>query len=151
MPSPDQTPGRILAIDYGQKRMGFALCDELRLTTSPLQVWQRTKGQDWAHIEALVHAHEVAEVLVGVPYRLDGSESPSTKRVLAWVSALEQALNVPVRTRDEALTSWAAEERMRSLGFSEQRVKSEVDAYAAACLLEEDLAEAASSAGDPIL
>lgn len=134
-------PGRILAIDPGTKRVGFALSDDLQLVARPLEVWKRRGLEaDLERVRALVAEHEVAELLVGMPYRLDGSESPSTERARAFMVALVEALpDLPVRERDEALTSWAAEERLRSEGVHPSKWKEKVDAYAAAALLDEEL------------
>lgn len=134
-------PGRVLAIDYGQKRIGFAVSDELRLTVAPHSVFERaSEDGDWAHILEMVDALSVREIVVGVPFRLDGSESASTARVRAWIRNLESKVEVPVHLHDEALTTWEAEERMKAMGLGPKERKKRVDAFAAACLLEEVLA-----------
>ena len=136
-----QVPGRILAIDPGTKRIGYALSDELQLIARPLEVWtRRGREADLAHLRQLVVRYEVVEVLVGVPYRLDGSSSPATERAEAFKDAVAAALpECPVRVRDEALTTWAADERLREHGVHWRDRKGKRDAYAAAALLEEEL------------
>lgn len=138
-------PGRILAVDPGTKRIGYALSDDLQLTCAPLEVWTR-KGlpADLAHLRALVESHEVVEILVGLPLRQDGSDSPSTERARALRDAIAEALpDIPVGTRDETLTTWEAEQRMIERGVPIRARKAKVDAFAAACLLEEELASRA--------
>lgn len=147
MPSPEaggdgsRPPGRILALDPGTKRIGLALSDELQRIASPLEVWtRRSEAEDLAHLRRLVEDHEVAELLVGIPYRMDGSESRSTERALAFARTLEAAFPaLPLTRRDETLTTWAAQERMAELGVPPKDRKKRVDAFAAACLLEEEL------------
>jgi putative Holliday junction resolvase len=131
--------GRILGIDPGTKRIGFALSDDLRWTAQPLEVWKRRSvAEDVAHVIALIEAHEVIGVVVGVPYRLDGGESDSTKRAKALIEALRAKItSVPIVERDEALTTWEAEERMRERGLEPKREL--IDAYAAAVILQEEL------------
>lgn len=79
-------------------------------------------------------------MLVGLPYRLDGSESPSTERAQALLDAIAARLpEVRVIGRDEALTTWAAEERLAEAGVPAKERKARIDAYAALVLLEEEL------------
>lgn len=134
-------PGRILAIDPGTKRIGFALSDDLQVTCRPLEVWTRTSmAGDIEKVRQLVARHEVVEILLGMPYRQDGSESSSTVRTRAWGAALAEALpEVPMRERDETLTTFAAEERLEAEGVPRSKWKAKVDAYAAAALLDEEL------------
>lgn len=134
-------PGRILAIDPGSKRIGYAVSDDLQMTARPLEVWKK-KGleHDLDYLGQLIKKHEAVEVLVGLPYRLDGSESPSTERAKAFVEAIrERWPDLQIRTRDEALTTWEAEQRMQLEGIPQTARKSKIDAYAAAALLEEEL------------
>ncbi len=135
---------RVLAVDPGSKRLGLALSDDLGWTASPLEVWAKQGlAADLAHLVALVREHEVGEVIVGVPYRLGGGESASTLRAKEFLAAVRAALppEVQVTERDEALTTWAAEERMKAAGLGPEARKKQVDAYAALVLLEEVLEE----------
>lgn len=108
----------------------------------PLEVWTRkTLEVDVAHLVALVREREVGRVVIGVPYRLDGSTGPSASRALAFIEALQAALpaGVPLITRDEALTSYEADERMKARGLSPEERKRWVDAYAASVILQDEL------------
>lgn len=61
-------PGRILALDYGTKRIGVALSDELGWTAQPLETFERrTLDRDIVHIAALVESHSVERVVLGLP------------------------------------------------------------------------------------
>jgi putative Holliday junction resolvase len=134
--------GRVLGIDPGTKRIGFALSDELHVTASPLEVWPRKKSlaEDLAHVEQLVRAHDVERVVVGVPYRLDGSKGPAADKALAFIEALRGALpEVQVDERDEALTTWEADERLKERGLNPEERRKIVDAHAAAVILQEAL------------
>ncbi len=141
-----EIPGRILAIDPGTRRIGYALSDDLRFTVRPLEVWvRRGLEADLEHLAELVKAHEVTEILLGVPYRLDGSESGSTARALEFGASIRAALpHLPVKEQDEALTSWQAERRLAAEGVPPRARKARVDAYAAAAMLEEALGLAGS-------
>ena len=135
--------GRELGIDPGTKRIGFALSDELGLLASPLEVWKRRSlPEDIAHIAGLVREHEVKRVVVGVPYRLDGSTGAQAEKSLAFIALLRAAItDVPIVERDEALTTWEAERRLEERGMGPRERRGMIDAYAAAVILQEALDE----------
>ncbi|MDP9132644.1 MAG: Holliday junction resolvase RuvX [Nitrospirota bacterium] len=145
---------RILAIDHGSKRIGFALSDELGWTAQPLETFhRRNPDADIRHIQDLVREHEVGQVLVGMPFRLDGEIGPAAKVVEAFIQLLEAALSVPVITWDERMTTCAAEDLLIAADVSRRKRKGIVDRIAAAILLQSYLASlekpAASSADGP--
>lgn len=146
---------RILAIDHGSKRIGFALSDELGWTAQPLETFhRRNPDADIRHIQDLVREHEVGRVLVGMPFRLDGEIGPAAKVVEAFIQLLEPALSVPVITWDERMTTCAAEELLIAADVGRRKRKGIVDRIAAAILLQSYLASlekpAAPRSGDEL-
>lgn len=135
--------GRLLAIDPGTKRMGYAISDEMGVLARPLEVWKKkSREADLQHLVELISSYEVKTLVVGVPYRLDGSESIMTQKAKAFVEEIRKALpQMEIVERDEALTTWQAEEILREKGVSLSKKKTLVDAYAAAVLLQEVLEE----------
>ncbi len=132
---------RILAIDHGSKRIGFALSDELGWTAQPLETfYRRNPDADIRHIQDLVREHEVGQVLVGMPFRLDGEIGPAAKVVQAFIELLEPVLSVPVITWDERMTTCAAEDLLIAADVGRQKRKGIVDRIAAAILLQSYLA-----------
>ena len=128
---------RILAIDHGSKRIGFALSDELGWTAQPLETFHRRNPEaDIRHIQDLVREHEVGRVLVGMPLQLDGGMGPAAKVVEAFVQALEPALSVPVVIWDERMTTCAAEDLLIAADVGRRKRKGIVDRIAAAILLQ---------------
>ena len=102
---------RILALDYGTKRIGVALSDELGWTAQPLETLnRRTLDRDITHIVSLVGTHEVGQVLLGFPLQLDGREGPAIQVMREFQVRLEQGVPVPVILWDERLTTKAAED-----------------------------------------
>jgi putative holliday junction resolvase len=137
---------RILALDYGSKRMGVALSDELGWTAQPLETFERkTLERDIAHIQELVTMHEVREVLIGLPLRLDGGEGPAVQAVQRFIGRLRETLSVPVITWDERMTTRAAEDLLIAADMSRKKRKGVVDRVAAAILLQGYLEAQASS------
>ena len=132
---------RILAIDHGSKRIGFALSDELGWTAQPLETFHRRNSDaDIRHIQDLVREHEVGQVLVGMPFRLDGEIGPAAQVVAKFIELLEPALSVPVITWDERMTTCAAEDLLIAADVGRRKRKGIVDRIAAAILLQSYLA-----------
>jgi putative Holliday junction resolvase len=128
---------RILALDHGTKRIGVALSDELGWTAQPLETYQRrTLEADIQHIDRLVREHDVGEVVVGLPLRLNGEIGPAAQLVHEFVKRLEEVLTVPVMTWDERMTTKSAEELLIAADVSRKKRKGTVDRIAAAILLQ---------------
>lgn len=129
-------PGRILALDYGTKRIGVALSDELGWTAQPLETFERrTLDRDVVHIAALVESHSVERVVLGLPLQLDGREGPAVRAMREFTDKLEASLPVPVVLWDERMTTKAAEELLIAADVSRKKRKGIVDRIAAAILL----------------
>ena len=132
---------RILALDYGTKRIGVALSDELGWTAQPLETLnRRTLDRDIAHIASLVGTHEVRQVLLGFPLQLDGREGPAIQAMREFQARLEQGVPVPVILWDERLTTKAAEDLLIAADVSRKKRKGVVDRIAASILLQSYLA-----------
>lgn len=142
------TATRILALDPGTKRIGVALSDELGWTAQPLETYERgSLKADLAHIRRLVEQHQVAEVVMGLPLRLDGREGPEAEQVRQFIEMLERALPVPVVAWDERLTTRSAELFLIEANVSRKKRKGAVDRVAAALLLQSYLEARASKGG----
>jgi len=140
--------GRILALDYGTKRIGVALSDELGWTAQPLETFERrTPERDVAHIAALVGSHEVERVVLGFPLQLNGREGPAVQAMREFAATLEAGLSVPLVLWDERLTTKAAEDLLIAADVSRKKRKGAVDRVAAAILLQSYLAAQAPEAG----
>ena len=103
--------GVILAIDYGQKRLGLALSDETRVTSRPYATWTRTnRRRDLSRLRELVRQEGVRRIVVGLPLHLDGTPSEMSEEAKRFAARVEKALGVPVEMMDERLSSWEAHE-----------------------------------------
>ncbi|MCP9455580.1 MAG: Holliday junction resolvase RuvX [Nitrospira sp.] len=129
--------GRILALDYGTKRIGVALSDELWWTAQPLETFERrTLEQDVSHIAALVASHNVKRVVVGLPLRWNGQEGPAVWAMREFLARLEAGLSVPLVLWDERLTTKEAEEVLIAAEVKRKKRKGIVDRIAASLLLQ---------------
>jgi putative Holliday junction resolvase len=120
-PSLQKCPGTgaILAIVYGQKRLGLALSDEHGMVSRPFAIWTRiNRRRDLARLRELVRQHGVQRIIVGLPLRLDGKESDMSAGTKAFAARIEKALGIPVETVDERLTSWEAKQSVQENSFT---------------------------------
>jgi putative holliday junction resolvase len=142
---------RILALDHGTKRIGVALSDELGWTAQPLEtIERRTLERDIARIVDLVRTHEVGQVLLGLPLRLNGEEGPAVQAVHQFLELLGDALPVPIVTWDERMTTKAAEDLLIAADVSRKKRKGVIDRVAAAILLQSYLEAHAAASVAPI-
>jgi len=133
--------GRILAIDYGRKRIGLALSDELQLTAQPLAILPRTNRQDdIRRLRELCRKHHVSQIVVGHPLHLTGAESAMSNEASRFAVRLGKNLGVAVELVEERLTSWDAEQT-RSAGQLLARRSRSLDDVAAALILRDYLRE----------
>lgn len=140
---------RVMALDVGEARIGVALSDETGTLASGLATLKAIgPRKDAQAVARLVRQHEAGALVVGVPYRLDGSTGPQAEKVLAFVERLRRAVPVPVDTWDERLTSREADERLAEAGVPRRQRKDRIDQAAAALVLQEYLDARASRPGD---
>ena len=131
---------RVLAVDFGERRIGLALSDPARTIAQPLPTMQRKKGKrpPVQAIADLAAQHGVTALVVGLPLTLAGDESDWTREVRAFADKLADRTKLPVSFVDERLTSVAAERAVRSLGLPkrERERKERIDAAAAVLILQ---------------
>lgn len=131
---------RILAIDYGEKRLGLAISDELAMMVRPLATLLRVpKEKSFAQIKNYVEELEVFKIVVGLPLRLDGTKGDSALKVEKFISELSLLVSCPIITWNEQLTSHAAEERMQQRGLNKSQRQAQIDQFAALIILEDYL------------
>lgn len=134
----------MLGIDAGERRVGVALSDELRLLATPLIVLERRRGGLAPVLDALaeiVHKENVRAMVIGLPLNADGSEGPQARRARDLARIAERVVGVPVTMWDERLSTREAEAILRAQGRNLRRVRQrgELDAVAAAAILQDYL------------
>ncbi|MBF0552280.1 MAG: Holliday junction resolvase RuvX [Deltaproteobacteria bacterium] len=137
--------GRILALDVGTKTIGVAVSDELGIIAQGLTTIRRRDEQaDLAQVAAIVDEYQVKEVVVGLPFNMDGSIGPSARLVLALVEQLISCLSVPVETWDERWTTVAAERTLIEADVRREKRRKVIDKVAATFILQGYLDAAAN-------
>ena len=128
---------RILAIDHGTVRMGIAVSDELKMIAHPMEyIPAEPFAAFLARLKEILRDKEVELVLVGMPRNMDGSYGPAALKVQEFVTALKDAVTVPIRTWDERLTSAQANRFLIQGNVRREKRKEKVDSMAAAILLQ---------------
>jgi len=125
---------RYLAIDYGTKRTGLAICDSAETIASPLTVIQG-QNQLIKKISEIVEKEDIEAVVLGLPLNMDGTEGAQSKLVLKFGKQLQNNLKIPVLMHDERLSSFGAEEKLSSANYTRGKRKKRIDAVAAAEIL----------------
>ncbi len=128
---------RILAIDFGTKRMGLALSDALGMTAQGLPTLERTRiADDLKRLRDLVEEYSVAKVLVGNPISKSGEQTSMSQLAVEFAQKLQKHLTCPVEMQDERLTSVVANQMLREAGLSIGKRQRAVDRVAAVLLLQ---------------
>lgn len=136
-------PRVLLGFDFGSKRIGVAVGQELTGTASALETLNCPDGgPDWNGISRLIEAWQPDALVLGLPFNLDGSEHETTRLARRFGNRLTGRYNLPVFTIDERLSSVEAE---RLLGEQGHFDKEEVDKLAAQIILESWLAQQAEN------
>jgi putative Holliday junction resolvase len=129
---------KYLAIDYGNKRTGLALCDKNETIASPLAVL--TTGKDLLKkIADIVEAENVDAVVIGLPLNIDGSEGFQAKRAKQFAEQLKKQLNITIHFQDERLSTFGAQEKLEQTNLSKKKKGYRLDAVAAAQILQDFL------------
>ena len=130
------TPGHVLGVDPGARRMGLAVADLETRFARPLEVVDVTMGDPVERIFTLVTEMDVELVVVGRPIGLSGTAGPAVETQQDLVTRLKERLSVPVEEHDERLTTVMADQGLRAGGARRGARKERRDAVAAQLMLQ---------------
>jgi len=109
-PTGAQKPGKILALDYGRTKIGLALADSEARIAAPHDTLERVnRNEDMRRLRELVRDHNIQQIVVGLPLRLDGTHGDMAEETTRFAKRLHKQIGIPVAMMDERLTSWEAE------------------------------------------
>ena len=129
---------KLLAVDFGMKRMGFAVGNSIIRTAAPIDpIVRKDDTQDIRYIEHLVDEYDISRVLIGYPLNMDGTKSGITLKVEAFAEKLKEKIpgNIAVEFVDERLSSFEAEEMLKSHQQDYKKRKKVLDSISAMVLL----------------
>jgi putative Holliday junction resolvase len=129
--------GKVLGIDYGNVRIGVALSDEDGIIAFPKESIKNTSKSDvLKRLKQLVEAENAKEIIVGMPYSMEGDKSDQTKLTEKFVDFLKVNINIPVEIYDERLTSIESDVILNTLRLRGHKRKTERDIIAASLILQ---------------
>jgi putative Holliday junction resolvase len=127
-----------LGLDVGRKRMGVAGCDGTGLIATGLTTIRRTNwAEDIRQLKEIVAEREIEILVIGLPYRLDGTLGSQAKQVQKFAERISRILQLPFDYVDERLTSVEAEEQLKAQKQFSTRNKGAIDRRAAAIILQQ--------------
>ena len=128
---------RLLGLDYCEKRIGVAICDELGLTAQGLPtIIRKTKKHDLEILKNLINDYNVEKIVIGYPVKIDGSEGIQCDKVNRFAALLDTTFSLPVLKWPETLSTKEAEEILINSGIHWKKRKDKVDKLAAYLILQ---------------
>ena len=132
---------RILGLDYGSKRIGVAICDELGITAYGITtIIRRNRKQLLEALSEIIKKYNVEKIVVGYPIRIDGTAGIQCEKVDTFSKVLETTFLLPVIKWDETLTTKEAEDILFQANVRRKKRKSVVDQLAATLILKSYMA-----------
>ncbi len=128
---------RLLAIDYGKRRIGLAVSDGLGITAQPVGLLEvRSDDEALTKIGPVLEEREITEIVIGLPQNMDGTIGPIAEIVLAFAERLRERFSLPVHEFDERLTSALAHRILKEKGVKASRRKGKLDVISAQIILQ---------------
>jgi putative Holliday junction resolvase len=130
--------GRLLGVDWGERRIGLALSDESQTLAQPLDTLTRRPGKRFPMARLLEHVatHQIVGIVVGLPLDEAGDEGDSARAARALADDIGRRSKLPVSLWDERMTTARVRAAVHEMGGSTRGRKEDVDALAAALLLQ---------------
>jgi putative Holliday junction resolvase len=136
---------RILAVDWGERRIGLAVSDPTGLIASPLPTLVVRGSEDAiTRVAAVAVEREAERIVVGLPLRMSGERGAAAEAAEAFAAALGERSGLPIELYDERLTSALSARRLHETGVRTGHHRERVDAGAAVALLESFLVRLAA-------
>ena len=128
---------KILGVDYGDRKQGFALSDEMEMIAFPHSVVVCKSVEEAVDAVVTVSTETGAgKIIVGMPINMDGSHGPRAEKTQAFIERLKSRLAMPIETWDERLTTKSAEDVLIQAGTRREKRKKVIDKLAAQIMLQ---------------
>lgn len=130
---------RILGFDYGDKRIGVAMCDPMHIIASELCVIDnRSKEYVFAEVKKIVDTNNIKTVVVGLPYNMDHTIGPQAQKCIDFADDIKR-MGLEIIYMDERRSSIKVKEAMHSMNVNKKKYKATLDAKAACVILQDYL------------
>ena len=127
--------GRVMALDYGEKRIGVAISDGLGLTAQP-RPFIKQSNQVVSTIQQLIKENDIKEIIVGMPYNQEGKKNNKCLEIENFIDNLKGNVSIPVISYDERYSTVAASRQLQDLGYNQKKQRGKIDSMAAAFILQ---------------
>jgi putative Holliday junction resolvase len=129
--------GRLLAIDYGHKRLGLAICNDEQSIASPLDNYSRRSDRlDGAYLQQIARDYRCAGCVIGLPLHMGGQASETSHRAQKFAAWLASLTGLPIAYQDERCTSAVVEDQLILMDVSRGKRKQLLDKLAARVILQ---------------
>ncbi len=132
-------PGRRIAFDFGDVRIGVAVTDPSGILATPLNFLENSEESLSANLTSLYDEYQPIYTAMGFPSHLSGGESQKSKSVSEFAAKVSEITENPIYFVDERLTTVSASRTLREAGLNSKTSKGEIDSMAAAAILESAL------------
>ena len=132
--------GRRIAFDYGDVRIGVAVCDPDGILAIPVATLQSKSPTLKSDIAKILEEYEPVKAYVGNPKLLSGRDGEAVAKVLKFTEFLTANFDLPISLVDERLSTVTAAKQLRESGVNAKEAKTRIDAAAAVAILEQGLA-----------
>ena len=132
-------PGRRIAFDFGDVRIGVAVTDPSGILATPLNFLENSEASLSANMTSLYDEYQPIYTAIGFPSHLSGSESQKSKSVSEFAAKVSEITENPIYFIDERLTTVSASRTLREAGLNSKSSKGEIDSMAAAAILDSAL------------
>jgi len=128
---------RIICLDVGSKTIGVAVSDELGITAQGVTTIERKElRSDLDKLEEIINTYKPSEIVVGIPYNLDGSMGERAKQITGFAQRIRNRFSLPVVFWDERFSTFGAERVLLEADLSRKRRKKVIDKVAAVFILQ---------------
>ena len=132
--------GRLLAIDFGEKKVGLATCDAMRMVSSPHSVYlRRNMSKDLGHLNKLAQEEQIVAFIMGFPLELSGEKGQMCENVLHFANKLNKKTNLNIYLQDERLSTVAVTKTMLEQNIGKTKRQTQDDKIAASYILQSTL------------
>lgn len=131
--------GRRIAFDYGDVRIGVAICDPDGILSSPLPALKSQDRELLVFIKELIDEYEPIKFYVGLPINMSGTQGESAQKAKAFAESLTESFEIDVEFIDERLSTVSAQRKLKEAGLSTRDSKDLIDSMAAVSILEQGL------------
>jgi putative Holliday junction resolvase len=127
---------RLLAIDYGEKRIGLAMTDPMQIFAKPYEMLPNTSFDNTvAYLRQIVAEKGIGRIIVGIPWSVEGHATIKTRETQEFMEKLALMLDIPVEGSDERYTTSEANELLIEMGYDWKKARNVIDSLSACLIL----------------